>query len=363
MHAPVTAPASTPRVLRRRDVGHLAVGAALLGSGGGGDPEAFATILATRLTDREIVLHAPDALRDAHVVPVGMVGGTSVFVEKLPSGTEWRRAVSAVCRWSGQPAGCIMGIEVGGMNALAGLVAAVDLDLPYLDADLMGRALPRMDQFTWAVAGLPASPIALAQASGQVVLIDGGTPQELERAVRSSVTLLGGWASAAVRPTPVHTAAPASHLGGVQRALGLGIAHARLPDNPDAAQVAEVLGGAVLATGRVRMVDRHSRSAGFGRGIVTLVDESDGTVLRVESENEFLVAMADGEVVATCPDLICILQTRTALPLSVDSIQAGDDVIVVVLPGPSWWMAPARLPAVAPRAFGWDCDPVLGAAG
>lgn len=350
-------------MLNRSNVRQLAVGAALLGSGGGGDPDAFATILRDRLGDRDLTLREPEDLPDALAVPVGMVGGTSVFVEKLPSGGEWSRAVAAVCRWTGTPADCIMGIEAGGMNALAGVIAAIDLDLPYLDADLMGRALPRMDQFSWAVAGLHSTPIAMAQANGQVVLVDGGTPEDAERAVRSSVTMLGGWASAAVRPTAVRVAAPASNLGGARRALTLGAAHAALPDNPAPSRIADALGGAVLASGRIRTVDRHVQGSGFGRGIVTVVDESDGTVLRVESENEFLIAIADGEVIATCPDLICVLRARTALPLAVDGVQVGDDVVVVVLPSPPWWLRPDRLPAVSPRAFGWDCDPVLGAAG
>jgi DUF917 family protein len=354
------ADASRPRVLRREDIGHLAVGAALLGSGGGGAPDVFVSILKRRLAGREVNLFAPEELSGATTVPVGMVGGTSVLVEKLPGGGEFGRAVEAVCRWSDTRAQSIMGIEIGGMNALTGLYTAIDLDLPYLDADLMGRALPRMDQFTWAAANLPVCPMALCQANGQTLLIDHSGPEELERAVRTFVAMLGGWAAAAARPTEARTAAGSANVGGVARALALGRAHAALPAKPSRAEVADALGASVLGAGRIRQVHRRSHSIGFGRGRFTFVDECDGTVLRVEAENELLLALADGEVVATCPDILCVLQARTAQPLAADQVQMGDDVILVVLHGPEWWMDPSRIHRVAPRAFGLESEPVVG---
>lgn len=347
-------------VLRRSDVRHLAVGAALLGAGGGGAPDVFVTNLERRLGDREVRLFGPAELSGAVTVPVGMVGGTTLLAEKLPGHGEFRRAVGAVCRWSGTQADCVMGIEIGGMNALTGLYAALDLDLPYLDADLMGRALPRMDQFTWAAAQLPVSPMALCQANGQTLIIDDSSPEEVERAVRTFVAMLGGWAAAAAPPTEVEVAVGAANLGGVARALLLGRAHSTLPPKPTRGEVEEALGGRVLGAGRIRHVDRRSQAAGFGRGGFALVDEADGSVVRVETENELLLAMTDGQVVATCPDILCVLQARTGTPLATEQLQVGDDVLLLVIPGPRWWMEPGRIDVVAPRAFGLDCDPVVG---
>ena len=97
----------------------------------------------------------------------------------------------------------------------------------------------------------------------------------------------------------------------------------------------------------------------FGRAGIAVIDDA-GAVLRLEAENEYLLALVDGLPVASCPDLLCVLDRRTAAPIAVDSLRVGDDVSVVVLPGPPWWRAdPHRLAHVAPRAFGLDCDPVL----
>lgn len=345
--------------MRAGDVDHLVVGVSLLGSGGGGDAVTFGRVLRRRLGDGELRLHAPDDVPGAVVVPVGVVGATSVFTEKLPGGAEFSGAIAAVIRWTGSTATAVMGLESGGLNGITALVAALDLELPFVDADLMGRALPRLDQLTWAVRGLPVTPCALREPSGQVVLVDAAEAVTLERTARAFLAEAGGWAALALPPVDVRAGTAEAVVGSIARALALGRAHATLPAAPPPALVEEVLGGQVLATGRVLEVARYGAAGTFGRGSVTVVDELVGTVVRLEAENEFLLAIADGVPVASCPELLCLLDRRTAVPLGVEGVRVGDEVIVIALPGPAWWRQADVLAHVAPAAFGLNCDPVL----
>ena len=80
------------------DVRDLARGAAVLGTGGGGDPHVGAL-----LAEQAIIAHGPvdvvplNKLPDnAMVVMVAMMGAPTVMVEKLPSLDEVRAAVRAV---------------------------------------------------------------------------------------------------------------------------------------------------------------------------------------------------------------------------------------------------------------------------
>jgi uncharacterized protein len=338
------------------DVDPLVVGLQLLGSGGGGDPLAFRNGL-RRVLACGVELHDPGDLGDAPVVAVGMLGATRVFAEKLPSGQEITRAVRALARWTGVAPAAVMPYEAAGLNGALAVAAAGELGLPLVDADLMGRALPRLDQLTRAVAGARLTPYALAEANGQVVLVDDADPVALERVARSVVAQGGGWAGGALAPVPARLVATDACTGTLARALQLGRAHAGLV-RPSPPEVADALGGRVLAAGRTVEIARHP-SQSFGRAGVTIVDESGG-VLRVEAENEYLLAILDGEPVASCPDLLCLLDRRTAAPIAVDGLRLGDDVLAVALPGPPWWRAtPERLLHVGPRAFGLDCDPVL----
>jgi DUF917 family protein len=81
---------------------------------------------------------------DDLVVPVGCIGSTSVLREMLPSGTELPEAVQGLNRWTGTPPAALMPLEMVGVNGLAPLAAASMAGLPPLDADLMGRAFPRV---------------------------------------------------------------------------------------------------------------------------------------------------------------------------------------------------------------------------
>lgn len=344
-------------VLRGSDVDAFIVGLSLLGSGGGGEPAIFAPMLRRALSRAELVLHDPDDLGDAPVVAVGMLGGALVLTEKLPSGVEIEHAVAALTRWTGIAPHALMPYEAAGINGALAVAAACALGLPLVDADLMGRALPRLDLLTRAVEGGPLTPYAMAEPGGGTVLIDDVDPATLERVARAFVAQGGGWAGGALAPVPASTVAHDSCRGTLARALRLGRAHASLPGKPTSAQVADAFGGRVLAAGRTVEIARQA-SATFGRAGIAIIDEG-GAVLRIEAENEYLLALLDGEPVASCPDLLCVLDGRTAAPIAVDALRVGDAVTVVVLAGPPWWAAtPERLAHVGPRAFGLDCDPV-----
>jgi uncharacterized protein len=342
------------RALRAHDVDALVVGLSLLGSGGGGDAGLFASTLRRALGAGALALHAPDELGEAPVVAVGMLGGTRMLAEKLPNGQEIVGAVRALARWTGVEPEAVMPLETAGLNGTLAVAAAAELGLPLVDADLMGRALPRADQTTRAVAGGSLAPFAMAESGGRTVLLDRIDAVALERVARAFVAQGGGWAGCAFAPTPASVVRHDACLGGLARALALGRAHAGAPPSG----IAGALGGRALGAGRAVEIARHA-SATFGRASITVLDDA-GPVLRLEAENEYLLALVDGVPVASCPDLLCVLDRRTAAPIAVDALRVGDDVTVVVLPGPAWWRAdPQRLAHVGPRAFGLDCDPVL----
>jgi hypothetical protein len=355
------APVSGQR-LGAADVDAFIVGLTLLGSGGGGEADAYEHTLRAALRGGSLELGDPAAFGDAPVVAIGMLGGTRMLTEKLPGGQEIPRAVAALTRWTGVPPAAVMALEGAGLNGTLAAASAAQLGLPLLDADLMGRAMPRMDQLTRAVAGGPVTPFAMSEPSGQLLLVDAATPYGLERIARAFVAQSGGWAGVAMVPMPASEVVTDACLGGLGRALRLGRAHRELPAKPPPERVAAALGGRLLGTGRAADISRQP-STPFGRASITVLGGGgggSGPVLRLEAENEYLLVLRDGVPVASCPDLICVLDRRTAAPIAVDSLRPGDDLVVVVLPGPPWWRAsPERLRHVDPRAFGLGCDAVL----
>jgi DUF917 family protein len=349
--------------LRPVDVDAFLLGASLLGSGGGGEAGVWAHRVRAALPAGGMELLSLDDAQDrglGWVAPVGMVGATSVLVEKLPHGGEIAEAVGASRRWNGLPVDALMPVEAAGLNAALAVTAAAELDLPLLDVDLMGRALPRFDQLSLVVTGSRAiRSAALAETGGQVIVLDHSTPSMLERTVRAYVSVAGGWAGASFGPVPVAELAGRSCEGTLARAVRLGRALEEVSSSGDSepAAVAHALGGTVLGAGRVVDVARGPvRQPSRSRFAVAA---RTGPVLRIEAENEYLLVLVDGEPAVSCPELILVLDRRTARPIAVDRLRSGDDVQVLALPGPTWWWeSPERLEAVGPRAFGLDLDPV-----
>jgi hypothetical protein len=348
------------------DLAALERGMSLLGSGGGGDTVTAASLLRQRLArgDEITLATVADLPASAGVVPVGVVGATAVFTEKLPGGQEFRTAVAAIQRWTRESVDAVMSIEVGGLNGVMALAVGADLGMSTVDADLSGRGLPRLDQLSVAAVGRGLAPAALAEPSGQVLVLADGSAADVERAARSFVASAGGWAVLALAPIPAGELAGCALPGTVTAALELGRRALSVGPEPDALALAAATGGRILALGRAVEVSRRAGPAaygrtGFGRGSATVVDHASHALLRLEMENEYLLALRDGVVLATTPDVLAVLDRRTGVPVPCDAVRRGMEVAVLQLPAPRFWLDPGLLPVVRPSAYGIDADPVL----
>ena len=78
------------REINRQDLMDLAVGAAFLGTGGGGDPYIGRLMVQAAMDEgRTVTIIDPSEVPDdALVIPTAMMGAPTVLVEKIPSGDE-----------------------------------------------------------------------------------------------------------------------------------------------------------------------------------------------------------------------------------------------------------------------------------
>ncbi|WP_298332806.1 DUF917 domain-containing protein [Haloactinopolyspora sp.] len=349
-------------VIDTSDAGLAALerGSELLGCGGGGPTPLARTLLRQAIwRGQPPVVQSLACLGDDDpVLPVGIVGATGALREKLPSGSEFVRVVDSVTRVTGVSPRALVGTEVGGVNGLMVLVAAADTGIDAVDADLMGRALPRLDQFTAAVYGCRLTPAALAGGTGASIVLDDLDAHGVERVARLFLAESGGWAAMACAPIPAGVLREAAAVGSFSHAQWLG--RVQLDAQiPDPAGLADELGGRIHASGLVEDVVRYQGASMFSRGVVTLADHETQALIRIDMENEYLTVLRDGVPVASTPDIICVVERRTAVPVPCDRIRYGMDVSVLHLPGASFWRRPRHLPAVAPRAFGIDVDACL----
>ncbi len=73
-------------------------------------------------------------------------------------------------------------------------------------------------------------------------------------------------------------------------------------------------------------------------------------------QNENLAAYRNGELLATTPDLICLVDAAAFLPITTDQLRYGKRVLMISMPCNPLWRTPGGLELVGPRYFGLDCD-------
>lgn len=340
----------------------LAIGAAVLGTGGGGNP--YVGKLLARAALRE---HGPVTIVDidevpdhAVVVPSAFMGAPTVLVEKLPRGDEALRAFEALQTHLGRTITHTMPIEAGGLNSVTPFTVASQLKIPIVDADGMGRAFPEVQMVTATIYGIAATPMALADEKGNRVVLDQTLDNRwTERFARSITVDMGSTAVIAQYPLSGRQLKDAMVPGTLSLAEELGrlVREARARHGDPIEAIAGRLNGHRLFTGKVTDVARRT-TAGFVRGEATIegMAECTGATMTLEFQNEHLVARADGDVLASVPDLIMVLDAETGEPTTTEDMRYGFRVAVLGAPCDPRWRTEGGLALVGPRYFGYDFD-------
>ncbi|WP_033294134.1 DUF917 domain-containing protein [Amycolatopsis jejuensis] len=338
----------------------IVIGAGILGTGGGGNPYVG------KLTARKLlragrpveVVALDDVPDDWNLCVAGGMGAPTVSVEKLPRGTETTDAVLALETHTGQRIDAILPAEIGGGNSIEPMVVAANLGVPVVDADGMGRAFPVMPMITYLIYGISPFPCALADEKGNRVVFSHGVDSHwLERLARTSTVQMGGFAGCAVAWMSGADAKRTAIDGTLSwaRRLGDRVRRARVAREDVLDGIVEVAGGRPLFHGKVVDVERDS-AGGFARGQVVLdgFGGDTGAQMTISFRNEFLVAWRDGEIVATVPDLICMVNREDGEPITVERLRYGFRVAVLGVPCSDLLRTPEALAVVGPPAFGYD---------
>lgn len=311
------------------DVAALAAGAALLGSGGGGDVDLGAQLLRHALAggDTVPVVAATDLPAAGLVVHTGLAGAPDVMSERPPSQENFVRAVEAVASTLGSRPVAVGIIEIGGMNALTPFLAAHGMGLPVVDGDLMGRAFPHIDQTTLASAGEPMHPMALAGSAGETVIVTSCPAGMVERLMWANLEAMGGAATIAMYPTSADVLSKYGIPGSVGRCLWLGRQLASAAGS-SIAELAGLIDAELLSEGRVDEVrPRH----GTEPGSVTMTDRGSSKVVRVDFFDELLNVAVDGISVASTPDVLVAIDTARMAPLGANRLRQGQSLAVLRL--------------------------------
>lgn len=341
----------------------LALGATVLGSGGGGDPYLGMLLARRALSEhgRVSLVSLAEISDDARVGFIAAVGAPGVLVEKIPRPRDAVAALDMLEQHLGAAFTHIAPIEAGGLNAVTPIAVAAAKGIPVLDADGMGRAFPFLDMVTPTLYGGSATPMAFADEHGNTMVLRTATNAWSEVIGRSitvasgaimyfaSYPMTGAQAKQWLIDAPL---ARAAHLGAVLRG-------ARQTKVDAVAALLSESDGQALISGRVIGVERRTEGGfNLGEAVIDGTGPDRGRTVRLLFQNEYLVARDDDRVLATTPDIVMTLEAETGEPIPADELRYGFRVAVVGLPCDHRWHSPEGLALTGPRRFGYDMDAV-----
>jgi hypothetical protein len=354
------------QTLQLDDLPDLARGAAVLGTGGGGDPYIGLLLVSAELErGRTITMLDPDEVDDdALVVASAFMGAPTVVIEKIPGGDEPVIALRRLEAHLGRTADAIIPMECGGLNSMVPLLVAARTGLPIVDGDGMGRAFPELQMETFGVYGVSGSPIAICNELGHVAVIDTGPDNKsMEWYARGITVRMGGVSYIAEYPMSgaqvKETAIPRTMTLALQ--LGRVIRQAREQHRDPFQALVDCLAdtiyghGCTLLEGKVVDVERRSAD-GFVRGTARIAAFDGSRTVELTFQNEHLMARDGDQLLAIVPDLITVLDAESAAPITTEALRYGQRVRVFAISTPPIMRTPAALAVFGPRAFGLDED-------
>lgn len=321
------------RSLGEQELRNIVIGSGLLGSGGGGS-----TAEGMKLVDRilqfsdsvDIVL--PEELDPHQWGPViAGIGSPKSSLTRVRTKSP-TIALEILEQINKREYSFVVPFEIGAGNSLNPMLASVQKNIPIIDGDPCGRAVPEIHMTTFYIGGIELTPLALATEDAITAVIRTPDPRDAERVTRAITAELEGVSAIAAQEmngndvqnliipkTTTKTEkignAIRKHAGNKTKIIKL------LVDDFD---------GIHLGSGTIHTITGETRG-GFDFGSVDVHGDHS---LKILFQNENMLAYRDGNLVAMVPDLICTLG-EDGLPLTNADLAEGMEVSYIGFPAPA----------------------------
>lgn len=315
------------RVLAKQELQDIVTGAGLFGAGGGGST-AEGMKLVERVLEfgKGVKLATRDEISDEQWgAVIAGVGSPKASLTRVRTHSP-TTALTLLEQARGFTSSFVVPFELGAGNSLNPMLAAIQRDIPIIDGDPAGRAVPEIQLSTFYLGGVPIPPLALATEDGISAVIRTEEPYDTERVARAITSELGGVSAIACHAMQGvdmkrHIIAGTTTL--VQR-IGSLIRRTQSGGGDVAECLVRENHGYVLGKGRITTLRGETKGA-FDYGIV----EVDGALrVRILYQNENILAFRGGKLVAIVPDLICSIDSK-GNPLTNADLREGMEITYI----------------------------------
>lgn len=282
-----------------------------------------------------------------------------------PAERPFADAVRELMRMTGRHVDVLVSFEIGAGNTAGPLDAALRLGLHIVDADLAGRAIPKLTQTTAAIYGFDVCPVAISDGWGNRIFVRKTHSLPVAERIGKNISLASHLAG-------VYT--PCAHAGFLMTGrdlrriavpgtitlalvVGRAIRQAQEASTDPVEAAAQAVGGWVLFTGVITEKRWESRD-GYMLGHATVGgnERFAGHHMRIWYQNENHITWLDEQPHVTSPDLIMVVDRSLGEPITNTDLTEGQPVGVLAGASHQLLRTPPALAALGPRHFGFDFD-------
>lgn len=358
------------QVIDRQAIEEITLGASILATGGGGDPEiGLLWTLDTLNKGKDIVMIKPEDLPDDVVgASVGCLGAPIVLTEKPPSQNILEKAFKQLAKYIGQELEVVIPFECGGVNSTVAYAIAGELGIPVVDVDGMNRAFPELHHTSWVANGSHASPVVSVDDRGNMTIID--TDEDNIRAetiARNAAMAYGGISWKASYPLTGKEVKEKSILYSQTIAWNIGksVMEARDRHEDPVERVIKELKDTQgvdsyrVFNGKIIDINRDfggEATSGFSSGKIKMegIGNYKDQIAEIDFQNEWLRLKVDGETLCLPPDLITILDNETGEPIRTDIMKYGYRGSILLIPAQDRMRTKKGLEIFGPSYFGYE---------
>lgn len=356
-----------------QDIHDFATGTDFLSASGGGSPAAAIQLLeddrARGLSLSWIDLG--DLADDALVVTANFSGS----IAPVPDREEMEhrfgiekvverplvQAVRELEGFLGRKADALISLEIGGINTGHALDTAANLNIPLLDGDYAGRAIPESTCITPNLFGKPIYPRVYVDFYGDVLYLKTSQSNRMVERIGKFISVADfGMVGVASIPLPGREVKEIAVPGTLTECLHIGrtIRKAREEGrDPVAALPRELPNAWLLFRGRIMWREWESRDGYmWGETLIDGEDDFSGHEMRVWFKNENHLTWLDNAPYVSSPDIIEVVDGDSARPLVNSELDVGQRVAVVGVRRRDLFDSERGVELLGPRHWGVDLD-------